>query len=146
MRHWLRDPRILAVIWCGIAVLHGGALTCRGSDMPTPDSLADSGVVKFSYQASGERDPFIPLLSSSKDSVANEPSSGELFEEYFKKIKVNGVLWDKGNPLVMINNEIYRRNDLVENLRISEITPNGVTVSYKDQSRTILLIDMKKYE
>jgi hypothetical protein len=63
------------------------------------------------------------------------------------KIVVNGVLWDENQPLVMVNNKIYKQGDAIDGgLTIKSITADSVEFAYFELTYTVSLIDKQKLE
>jgi hypothetical protein len=42
------------------------------------------------------------------------------------KLELRGIIFDKENPVAIINGEVYREGDLIKNFRVVRITKDGV--------------------
>ena len=138
-----RRIKWLAGAWF-VPVILAFAGSCVFGATINSENVADENN-SFVYPAESGRDPFKPLLGKG-GAVAEGPTAQEIFESQLKTIKIHGIIWDKAEPVVMINNEIHKPHDVVQELEITEITPEGVTLTYKGLSHTIFLIEKKKYE
>ncbi|MBU1085960.1 MAG: hypothetical protein KKD05_00395 [Candidatus Omnitrophica bacterium] len=99
----------------------------------------------FVYTSDERRDPFISLITKSGDYKDNVPSTKEEMLDLIKLIKVDGILWDSEMPLVMINKEIHKIGDIINNLIIKKITTESVTFAYSDLTHTITIIEKKDF-
>ncbi|MFH1061801.1 MAG: hypothetical protein V1747_02815 [Candidatus Omnitrophota bacterium] len=99
----------------------------------------------FVYTRDERRDPFVSLIDKSGDYRDNVPSTKEEMMDLIKLIKIGGILWDEEMPLAMINNEIHKIGDIINNLTIKQITPESVTFSYSDLTHTITIIEKKNF-
>ncbi|MCP4650031.1 MAG: general secretion pathway protein GspB [PVC group bacterium] len=97
--------------------------------------------VSFTYESNDRRDPFIPSLDVSGIRPTMKPVvKKEELNKRLAKIDVNGILWDKAMPLVMINNKIHKQGDTIFDLDITEIKENSVIFSYEELTHEISLI------
>lgn len=101
---------------------------------------------KFIYPEGAMADPFISILDTTGVVKDAGPTPQEVFDEKLKKLLVNGVLWDPYNPLVMINNEVYKTGDaVVEEVSVLEIKEDFVLLGYRGLKKKISLIDETHY-
>ncbi len=47
-------------------------------------------------------------------------------ENKIPKLELKGIIFDKENPMAIINGEVYREGDLIEGFRVVRITKDGV--------------------
>ncbi len=67
----------------------------------------------FVYKADGRPDPFVPLLNKEGMEKNSGLSKKEEIMDLINQLKINGVLWDAQQPIVMINNKVYKKGDVV---------------------------------
>jgi len=48
------------------------------------------------------------------------------------KLELKGIIFDKENPMAIINGEVYREGDLIKNFRVVRITKDGVKLVSKN--------------
>ena len=105
----------------------------------------DFEIENFTYSSDDRTDPFIPLLL--KEGLMKEeqgPDRKLEMMEKIKQIKVNGVLWDQRMPLVMIDNKIYKKGDILQTgLMVKDIQANSIIFGYYELAHEIFLIEKK---
>ncbi len=106
---------------------------------------SDESTEAFVYTADERRDPFISLINKSGEFKDNVPSAQEELNELIETIKVDGILWDDQMPLAMINKEIYKIGDIINQLKIVNITDESVVFGYADLTHTITIIEKKDF-
>jgi len=133
---------------CGILLILGAGILYFSSIVFAQLQLEDDMTEeKFIYPEQAMIDPFVSLLTTKGTLKSEEgPTLQEQFQERLRKIHVNGVLWDKDNPLVMINNEIYKPGDIISGVLVETITANGIMLKYKGLTKSISLIDEKYFD
>jgi len=94
----------------------------------TSDSLAallerEKGIASFTYRSLGRRDPMVPLVSKK---VAGEKTD-------IPKMLLTGIVWDKYYPLAIINDQVVRKGDVVDGVKIVGIKPDRVVVFHKSK-------------
>lgn len=99
----------------------------------------------FVYNRDERRDPFVSLINKSGDYKDAVPNAKEEMMDLIKFINVGGIIWDDEMPLAMINNEIYKIGDIVNNLTITQITSESVTFGYADLIHTITIVEKKDF-
>lgn len=99
----------------------------------------------FVYNRDERRDPFVSLINKSGDYKDTVPNAKEEMMDLIKFISVGGIIWDDEMPLAMINNEIHKIGDIVNNLTITQITSESVTFGYADLTHTITIIEKKDF-
>ncbi|MBI2104710.1 MAG: hypothetical protein HYT90_03890 [Candidatus Omnitrophica bacterium] len=62
------------------------------------------------------------------------PRSGSARSDSPPKLEVQGVIWGAPEPQAIINDRVYRLDDMVDGGRIRAISQDGVTVEYQGQS------------
>jgi len=77
-------------------------------------ALAEEG---FQYDAKGKRDPFSPIVS------AKGGFSSDVYGvSSIKDIRLEGIVWDgSANSLVVINGEIFKKEEKIGSVKILEI-------------------------
>ena len=101
---------------------------------------------QFVYKSKGKPDPFISFFSRGGEEAKTVASKEKILNERLQKIKVNGVLWQPTDPLVMINSEIYKIGDSVEGLTVHKIEENSVTFEYMKLTYEIVIIEEINFE
>jgi hypothetical protein len=92
---------------------------------------------EYEYFSRGKRDPFIPLVTSEIRS-----SLGLNTVESIEDIELEGIIFDPtGSSLAVLNGEIVKEGDKMENVEIVKIYANGVTVKLYEKIHTISLIE-----
>lgn len=90
--------------------------------------------IKF-VGALSDRDPFslpdvlMKIISASKLKPENTVS--------LPSINIQGLILNKKMPQVIINGDVKKVGDKIENFEIQEITRNGVVLFYKGKTHTI---------
>lgn len=75
-----------------------------------------------SYEASGKRDPFVPLVLDEKESVR-----GLYGIETLDDLTIEGIVFDPNHGSVaIVNGEIVHEGDGRDNLKVIKIQSNGV--------------------
>ena len=100
-------------------------------DMADKYLNARENVQEFSYTE--DRDPF---SSKSKD------ISGEkvvVASKLFERLVLKGILWDRENPLALINEEVVGQGETIEGVRIKKIQPTSVIVEAEGEKRTLFI-------
>ena len=70
------------------------------------------------------RDPFA-FPKTQKTAVKKQKTS-------MPKLELRGIIFDKENPMAIINGEVYREGDLIKNFRVVRITKDGVKLVSKN--------------
>jgi len=133
---------------CVILLILGSGIGCFNNIVFAQLQVEDNATEeKFIYPEQTMIDPFVSLLTTAGTLKSEEgPTLQEQFQERLRKIHVNGVLWDKDNPLVMINNEIHKPGDIIAGVLVETITANGIMLKYKGLTKSISLIDEKYFD
>ena len=80
------------------------------------------------------KDPFMSVLPG----VHKEnPEVAEVKEEDIVlpiDIDIQGLIWGGKNPLVIINNKVYKVNDSIDEVKIVDIRKEGAEVIYKGKT------------
>ncbi|MBU4305528.1 MAG: hypothetical protein KJ893_07930 [Candidatus Omnitrophica bacterium] len=127
----------LLCCFCGNVLLYA-------QELPEPE---ENGEDRFIYDAGERPDPFVPLLNQSGKIKDAESSEMEELAKRLQMITVNGVLWDKEMPLLMINNKIYKKGDVTESgLLVSDISADSIVLGYGKLTREISLVEKRKFE
>ncbi len=126
------------------ASLQGALQTLRDRMMPSeeiehPPQATPEQMRRLAqkYNASDMRDPFenllwkdLPSASGLPSSGGGEAGSGSSESESLPTIEIQGVLWGGKDPLVVIEDSLYKVGDTVKGVTIKSIERSGVTVSY----------------
>lgn len=94
-------------------------------------------VEEFVYDDQGKRDPFRPLIT-------HEGTFGDGAEgvESIDDIRLEGIVWDPaGGSFAIINGEIMKENEQVNNIRVTKISPNAIIISIDNKEYTINLVE-----
>ncbi len=105
----------------------------------------DVKVEEFVYLKNDRRDPLISLIDKKGLIKEDIPNQKEDMMDLIKFVKVDGILWDNKMPLAMVNNEIKKIGDIVNELTIKEITTESVVFEYFDLTHTITIIEKKDF-
>lgn len=77
---------------------------------------------EYTYKYQGQRDPFIPLISSSGYLVNLEPQENGA-------LHLEGIMYDAdGESMIIVNGELLRVGESIGNAMISSIEPDKVIV------------------
>lgn len=90
---------------------------------------------QYVYDSHGRRNPFLPPAGK-KGPALSPDGSGAVDVEPFKKWFVehmSGVLYDRGDPRVLIGDEIIEVGQEVNKCTIVEIRPDGIVFEYMAQ-------------
>lgn len=71
----------------------------------------------FTYDSHGKKDPFGPSVIGTVEGKDSEILTG---------IRLEGIIWDKDNPVAIINDKVMGIGDIVNGARIVSITVNEV--------------------
>lgn len=107
---------------------------------PSGETEKDMQDDSFIYEDKNRPDPFVPLLDKTGSTPSAGPSLEDEMQLRLKRIKINGILWEEKDPLVMINNKIRRQGDVVEELVVKEISVNRVVFEFKGLTSKIDII------
>ena len=93
------------------------------------------------------KDPFKKLLPErvkSKENYKREYTEEKV--EALREVEIQGVFWDVSPPQAIINGEVYKEGDLLEEIgaEITQIQRNKVTIIYR--GRVFILSPQKKEE
>ena len=83
------------------------------------------------------RDPFIFVearIPASKSKIAGKKQKTDVKqgkpkvkpENNIPKLELKGIIFDKENPMAIINGEVYKEGDLIKSFRVVRITKDGV--------------------
>jgi len=81
------------------------------------------------YDPRGARDPMIIPLDAHDSPEIEEIVASDVLPA----LELNGIIWDEREPVVMINREAFRENDVVEGVRILEIKKHKVILFYRSK-------------
>ena len=98
------------------------------------------------YDAHGQRDPFVPLVTS----TMKASSSGLLGIESIENLIIEGIVYDpKHGSVVIVNGAILKEGEMMGNVKVLQIKPDGATFSvngtegfkpmYQEDSKTTKL-------
>ena len=97
--------------------------------------LAAAGILsaeQFVYDSHGRGNPFLPSAEG-KGTVVDSRGSITVdtapFQKWFSD-HLSGILYDPGNPRVLIGDEIIEVGQEVNKCTIVEIRPDGITFEY----------------
>ena len=81
------------------------------------------------YDPKGARDPMIISLDTH-----DSPEIEEIVEsDDIPALELDGIIWDEREPVVMINREAFRENDMVEGVRILKIERHKAILFYRSK-------------
>lgn len=59
----------------------------------------------------------------------------------FMNLKLNGIIWTSKNPVVIINNRQLRTGEIIDGVRVHEITKDAVVLAAREARRTMRFPD-----
>ena len=100
------------------------------------------------YTASNLRDPFSPTISFVKKEEPEMVEEIETVEPMISKtfsLSIQGIIWNPDNPLVIMNNKILKKGDIITmqkgsdmaEILITDIEKDGVTIVYEDKAEKL---------
>ena len=100
------------------------------------------------YTASNLRDPFLPAISLVKKEEPEMVEKVETVKPMISKMfsfSIQGIIWNPDNPLVIMNNKILKKGDIISiqdggdiaEIIITDIEKDGVTVVYEDRAEKL---------
>ena len=92
------------------------------------------GVKRSNYPSWG-RSPFIPLVSGNKTVVGQADWS--FINPKLPGLKIEGILFDKTNPLAIINDKIVAIGDSISDCKIVSITMEEIVIRYMDKEYSV---------
>lgn len=100
---------------------------------------------RFIYDSRNKRDPFISLLDSNSPTglrtVFTRPGEQVTLPV---EIKLSGILWNGKEYFAIINEEVLKKGQYVEKVKIAEIEKDRVIVEYLGQNFAVPLRKEKK--
>ncbi|MDO8662291.1 MAG: hypothetical protein Q7K98_03620 [Candidatus Omnitrophota bacterium] len=90
---------------------------------------------KIEYNSQGLRDPFRPLITEKKTesaAVSREPEIKPL-----PVLTVQGLIWGGIFPQAIINNKVVKVGDAIGEVKITEISKEGVTVLFANMEHKL---------
>ena len=87
----------------------------------------DAARIPYTAEADGIRDPFVDLLPFEAPVVA-EVQAPAPTPVVWPTVALQGIIWEANDPHVIIDGQIYRTGNTVQEMRIVTITRAGVTV------------------
>jgi len=92
------------------------------------DDSDNMSLSEFIPEIDKYRDPFIPLIG------------GETHDEVSIKgqIKLEGILWNPKNPLVVLNGEILKEGDKILGAIVKTINKDKVLLEYNNQTFSLV--------
>ena len=92
---------------------------------------------EYKYYSKGRRDPLIPLILSQ-----TRASLGLQAVETVEDVTLEGIIYDPfGSSIAMINGEIIKEGEKINNVEMVKIRSNSVTVKIYDGTHTISLVE-----
>ena len=90
----------------------------------------------FVYNDGGKRDPFMALISPE-----GTVGTGTAGVESIDDITLEGIVWDpSGGSFAIVNGEILKENEQVNNVKITDISPNAIVILINNNVYTINLV------
>ena len=72
------------------------------------------------------RDPFIFVKARMPASKSKIAGKKQKTRNSVPKLELKGIIFDKENPMAIINGEVYKEGDLIKSFRVVRITKDGV--------------------
>ena len=89
----------------------------------------------FIYQSKGRRDPFVPLVVTTR-----APVNGLQGVRLIEDIALEGIVWDEGgNSIAVLNGVIVSEGQRVEDVEIVQIEQTSVTLLLNKKEFTLIL-------
>lgn len=90
---------------------------------------------KVEYGAQGLRDPFLPLITEKKTEGAS--LSQQIEVKSLPALTVQGLIWGGAFPQAIINNKVVKVGDTIGEVKIIEISKEGVTVLFANREHKL---------
>ena len=127
------------ISWIGLAVLISATQTQRVAFAQEQQTAADlsqaiesakaAAAAGPGYDAVFHRDPMRPLVDQEGNLVASVGYQGGL--------SVQGIIWSDDRPLVVVDDELFAKGATVGPYTITDIQPNGITVTQGSEAKFI---------
>ena len=82
--------------------------------------------------------------------MLSKPGALEGFEKIesvkIPKIDVQGIIWSKTMPQVIINGDVMKAGDYIEEFQIKEVTQKGIILFYKGKEYLMKMQDYKNMQ
>lgn len=103
----------------------------RGSLLADKEKQAGT-IEPQEYKAEALRDPFQSyLVKEEKKAIVEKTVESGI--QNLPPLTVQGIIWGGKVPQAIINNKVVKAGDIIEEVKITDITNNGVTVSFAGQ-------------
>ncbi len=89
----------------------------------------------FVYEASGHRDPMVPLVAARR--VRPRGYTGG---KRPPKLFLEGIIWSQNEPVAVINGTILKEHDFIRGAKVLQIDRDSVTLLYRSQ-RIVLRLE-----
>ncbi len=110
------------------------------------EGVVKKAITEIKYTGfEAKRNPFAPPKVVSKMLEKTETIDGFERIESVKvpKIDVQGIIWSKFRPQVIINGDVMSQGDYIQEFQIKEVTKNGIILFYKGKD---YLMKMQNYQ
>lgn len=89
------------------------------------------------YDSEGRRDPFVPLVDEQGLRKDLYQSSDAMALPV--KLHIMGILWSEDAPMAIINGEVVKEGDIIEDMLVEKIEKDAVSINYQNKVYKLLL-------
>ncbi len=100
--------------------------TAKAAETMAPEGYQEAH--KIEYKSEDLRDPF----QEEKIEIKEQPQV-QIETKPLPSLQIQGIIWGGSFPQAIINNKVVRVGDTIEELRITDINKNGVTVFFENR-------------
>jgi hypothetical protein len=115
----------------------GGVVDSDPEYLETVAAISKSREQQTYSEPEGKEDPLKDLIAASDAVGRAQKAPPPVVLPY---MKLNGIVWDPKNPVVMIDGIDLRKGDSIKGAKVVEIRPNEVALEYKSK-RFVLTVD-----
>ena len=96
---------------------------------------------ELKYISKNKRNPFVPIVDGRKGIRPKEELYGRPREVVIPiKLELKAILWEKENPLVVLNGKVFKTGDTVASeVKLVEIHRDHIIVNYRGKNSKIIV-------
>lgn len=95
------------------------------------------GGVSSGGQPIGRRNPFAPLDKAARSTAKRQ---GRTFSSREIRLRLNGIIWNKDNPVAIINDTVVEVGSQIFDRKISTISARHVELEYRGKLEILRII------
>ena len=104
-------------------------------EQEAPEVVFD--VPQVEYTASSLRDPFEPALVKEERNEKKEEKPQTQNQSPMPSLSIQGIVWGGRLPQAIINNQVVNIGDIIQGIRLIDISKEGITVFYNGREQVI---------